>query len=657
MNPRDLSLGFFMYFTSLKIYAKMICVMHMTIISKLITLIKRLFYWIKYFIIILICFIYALFKSDNPKLTKEKKNLQLKRQELLKKTNPKSLPTTHEDNSLINNSIFTLTEELIKEKIILFYCQEKELKQYELTKKDDEIIKEITKKIIPQIKLEEKYLKKEEQLEELIKKLGQKELNPPPKEIKDDLSYQKDAKAKTENMLKPEVMNQFISSDPIKTFSSTSELKIAKPISHPEIKPVYTSPIPNTKQLDQNKEITKESKIVKTPFKTKKRKLTTMPTPLKVAVISIPLLEILHITNMENKEKTTESQKQSNTETKEKTKVVVEKSLESVKTKEPIKKEAPIKIKKQENRPQNKNTENKPEKLMTIDLTFLKKEVNHLVQAKIIEQEKENLEDKNYEAIIRKSDILLKKIEDFQTLPLTKETQEQLNAKKLQLMKLKENIEIAKTQDITKEEKLLEENITNQELRGLETELQKLYLEHQIDLNNHLIYQAENLENLSQDKLRKVEKELIKQKIKKASRTLELPSILLFPFIRNRYFFMFTTGLILNNHIHILDHLLKHKSVTYESPDLESIKKGSDALENALQLTNTNISYLSFLENNILSKYPELSADNEYLIYINKLKSSLMQNQEKMFKKKEMIRKYNLKYQAKIRKLQKKKIA
>ena len=104
---------------------------------------------------------------------------------------------------------------------------------------------------------------------------------------------------------------------------------------------------------------------------------------------------------------------------------------------------------------------------MTIDLTFLKKEVNHLVQAKIIEQEKENLEDKNYEAIIRKSDILLKKIEDFQTLPLTKENQEQLNAKKLQLMKLKENIEIAKTQDITKEEKLLEENITNQELRGL----------------------------------------------------------------------------------------------------------------------------------------------------------------------------------------------
>lgn len=318
--------------------------MHMTIISKLITLIKRLFYWIKYFIIILICFIYALFKSDNPKLTKEKKNLQLKRQELLKKTNPKFLPTTHEDNSLINNSIFTLTEELIKEKIILFYCQEKEFKQYELTKKDDEIIKEITKKIIPQIKLEEKYLKKEEQLEELIKKLGQKELNPPPKEIKDDLSYQKDAKAKTENMLKPEVMNQFISSDPIKTFSSTSELKIAKPISHPEIKPVYTSPIPNTKQLDQNKEITKESKIVlKTPFKTKKRKLTTMPTPLKVAVISIPLLEILHITNMDNKEKTTESQKQSNTETKEKTKVVVEKSLESVKTKEPIKKKHPLK--------------------------------------------------------------------------------------------------------------------------------------------------------------------------------------------------------------------------------------------------------------------------------------------------------------------------
>lgn len=646
-----------MNFTSLKIYAKMICVMHMTIISKLITLIKRLFYWIKYFIIILICFIYALFKSDNPKLTKEKKNLQLKRQELLKKTNPNSLPTTHEDNSLINNSIFTLTEELIKEKIILFYCQEKELKQYELTKKDDEIIKEITKKIIPQIKLEEKYLKKEEQLEELIKKLGQEELNPPPKEIKINLSYQKDAQEKTENRLKPKVTNQFISSESIKTSSSTSELKIAKPIFHPKTKPAYASSMPNTKQLDQNKEVTKESKIVpKTTFKNKKRKLTTMPTPRKVAVISIPLLEILNDANIENKEKTTESQKP-NIESNEKTKVVVEKSFKTLETKEPIKKEAPIKIKKQENSSLNKNTENKPEKLMTIDLTSLNKEVNHLVQAKIIEQEKENLEDKNYEEIIGKSDFLLKKIEDFQTLPLTKETQEQLNAKKMQLMKLRENIEIAKAQDITAEEKLLEESITNQELLGLETELQKLYLEHQIDLNNHLIYQAENLENLSKDKLRKVEKDLIKQKIKKTSRTLELPSILLFPFIRNRYFFMFTTGIILNNHLHILDHLLKHKSITYEHPDLESIKKGSDALENALQLTNTNISYLSFLENNILSKYPELSADNEYLIYIDKLKNSLMKNQEKMFKKKEMIRKYNLKYQAKIHKLQKKKIA
>ena len=245
----------------------------------------------------------------------------------------------------------------------------------------------------------------------------------------------------------------------------------------------------------------------------------------------------------------------------------------------------------------------------------------------------------------------------MQKSPLTQETQEQLNAKKIQLIKLKENIEIAKTQDIIEEENELNEAITNQELLGLETELQKLYLEHQIDLNNHLIYQAENLETLSKEKVRKIEKALIKQKIKKASKTLELPSILLFPFIRHRYFFMFTTGIILNNHLHILDHLLQHKSVTYEAPDLENIKKGRDAFENALQLTTTNISYLSFLENTILSKYPELSLDNEYLAHINKLKQDLIKSQEKMFKKKEMITKYNIKYQAKVRKLQKKKIA
>ena len=129
------------------------------------------------------------------------------------------------------------------------------------------------------------------------------------------------------------------------------------------------------------------------------------------------------------------------------------------------------------------------------------------------------------------------------------------------------------------------------------------------------------------------------------------------PFIRNRYFFGFTAALFINNHLNFLNSILKRRSILYEDPKLAYIKKGSDALEEAIKLTNNNLSYLVTLEKDILSKYPELSLDEEYLIYINKLKYSLMMNQEKMLKKRKMIEKYNLKYQVKIRKLKKKKIA
>ena len=155
----------------------------------------------------------------------------------------------------------------------------------------------------------------------------------------------------------------------------------------------------------------------------------------------------------------------------------------------------------------------------------------------------------------------------------------------------------------------------------------------------------------------KIEKELIKLKIKKACKTLELPSILLLPFIRNKYFFYFTAGLFVSNHLNFLNLILRHKTSNFTKPELEEIRRGNDALNESLNLTNNNIAYLSYLENDIRTKYPELSYDEEYLIYINRLKYNLIKNQEKLLKKKKMIEKYNLKYQVKVRKLKNKKIA
>ena len=193
-----------------------------------------------------------------------------------------------------------------------------------------------------------------------------------------------------------------------------------------------------------------------------------------------------------------------------------------------------------------------------------------------------------------------------------------------------------------------------QELSTLEQELKNQYLEHLIDLNEKLLTKVEDLENLSKEQITKIEKELIKLKIKKACKSLELPSLLLLPFIRNRYFFGFTAALFIYNHLNFLNSILRHKSIMYEDSRLAYIKKGSDALEEALKLTTNNLIYLTTLEEEILSKYPELSLDEEYLTYMNKLKYTLIMNQERTLKKKKMIKKYNLKYQVKVRKLKKK---
>ena len=83
--------------------------------------------------------------------------------------------------------------------------------------------------------------------------------------------------------------------------------------------------------------------------------------------------------------------------------------------------------------------------------------------------------------------------------------------------------------NLESEKALLEENITEEEIKGLLENLKKQHLEHQIDLNEHLINKAEDLENLSKEKVEKIEKELIKIKLKKASKSLELPTLILPP--------------------------------------------------------------------------------------------------------------------------------
>ena len=95
---------------------------------------------------------------------KEKK-LQSKKKEPISSTSFKDNPT------LIKNSIFGPTKETLKEKIIEFYCEKYQIKRYELTKEDEQIIEKIEEEIIPQLakEIETKHIQNEEELKEKIK--------------------------------------------------------------------------------------------------------------------------------------------------------------------------------------------------------------------------------------------------------------------------------------------------------------------------------------------------------------------------------------------------------------------------------------------------------------------------------------------------------
>lgn len=365
-----------------------------------------------------------------------------------------------------------------------------------------------------------------------------------------------------------------------------------------------------------------------------KRKETLQSSPLEIQSVPLPEIELENIEFLEDIPPNLDNQK-----------VILEETIENQKSKEEPKEELKKKKKQEEQKP------------ILVDTSLLDDKIKKISENKNIELTKEEFEDKDYDKLIIEIDILLKEITNLKQKPLTEESKQKLIQQESKLNQVKKELEIKKGEDLKKEENLLQEAILDQELFRLEEELKKLHLENQIDLNEKNIQKAEDLEFLSKEQVSKIEKELIKLKIKKACKTLELPSILLLPFIRNKYFFYFTAGLFVSNHLNFLNLILRHKTSNFTKPELEEIRRGNDALNESLNLTNNNIAYLSYLENDIRTKYPELSYDEEYLIYINRLKYNLIKNQEKLLKKKKMIEKYNLKYQVKVRKLKKKKIA
>lgn len=268
------------------------------------------------------------------------------------------------------------------------------------------------------------------------------------------------------------------------------------------------------------------------------------------------------------------------------------------------------------------------------------------------------VEEKAYDKYEAKIDKLLNDIENYEikyTKSLTEEQKKVLNQQKDKLRKAKDNIQIQYQNDLDDEKKEYSKKISDDELNGLQNYLKSLHLEQELEFNNNLLNQMNNLQQITQEQIANIDKKILMKNLKKASLLAEMTSIIAFPFIRSKYFFYFTAGLIIDNHFNFINAFFKRKMNKFQPPNLSALRQGKDALDKAIDQTYDNIEKLQYITYDALNRYPELSYDKKFNKYVNKLNNNLQKNYEKLVKKREIIDKYYNKTNKQVKKLQKKK--
>lgn len=284
-------------------------------------------------------------------------------------------------------------------------------------------------------------------------------------------------------------------------------------------------------------------------------------------------------------------------------------------------------------------------------LTTINETNNEMKSAKEVEE-------KAYDKYEAKIDKLLNDIENYEikyTKSLTEEQKKVLNQQKDKLRKAKDNIQIQYQNDLDDEKKEYSKKISDDELNGLQNYLKSLHLEQELEFNNNLLNQMNNLQQITQEQIANIDKKILMKNLKKASLLAEMTSIIAFPFIRSKYFFYFTAGLIIDNHFNFINAFFKRKMNKFQPPNLSALRQGKDALDKAIDQTYDNIEKLQYITYDALNRYPELSYDKKFNKYVNKLNNNLQKNYEKLVKKREIIDKYYNKTNKQVKKLQKKK--
>lgn len=326
------------------------------------------------------------------------------------------------------------------------------------------------------------------------------------------------------------------------------------------------------------------------------------------------------------------------------TTIFINQEIQPLQEKEPKEQAAPIESKKEN--PEEKKEEQKqeitekekePEKTEYLNLTNIEVENNKIIENATLECQKEEFIDKNYEQVEK---LLEEKIADIEKKLQKSLTELQKKTLKRELEKLKETkqkVYLFKEKDIEELRISLEENIPLEELMLVTDKLNKLTEDEEIK-RKEILYK--DIENKTNKEMQEMEKVLIKESYKRALRRLELPLFLSFPFIKNKHFRRFVSGLFLFRTFGFIKNIIFGFPDTYEPLDLSYIQKGSDALIESINLTEKNRASFQHLKQATLLKYPELMRDEAFMNDINKLEENLKKNYEKLLKQEQLVNKY-----------------
>ena len=273
------------------------------------------------------------------------------------------------------------------------------------------------------------------------------------------------------------------------------------------------------------------------------------------------------------------------------------------------------------------------------------------ISENVIEESKQEMRkndffEKDYDRIERQIDKMLEDITNTFLRydgKLSEKQKKKLHTEEAKLREAKKDIEYQKHLEIQCEQKHLDEPIKQSEINGLQSELERIHNENKKEVSDDFLRKMDKLEGMTREQVANVDKRIMLKRFNKASILLEMTSLLALPFVRNKYFFYFTVGLVIDNHFNFVNAFFNRKLNRYEPADLEQIKQGQDALNGALDITYKNLVELEYLEQRALAKYPELAYDPKFINETTRLRTNLNRRYNNLMRKNKVMEKYRMK--------------